>query len=40
MAEIEKYDFTFCKNCKYYKHPDNKMLCMMCIEGSEFIEKI
>lgn len=38
--EIEKYDFAICKFCMHYKQPDNKMVCMMCMNGDEFIKEV
>ena len=31
-----QYDYVICNKCEHYKQKDNKMVCMMCIDGSEF----
>lgn len=31
-----QYDYVICNKCSHYKQKDNKMVCMMCINGSEF----
>lgn len=34
--KLIKPEFIICKNCKTYKNSNNKMKCIMCIEGNEY----